>query len=186
MASACWLLIVSVFIVFRQWFLYDRVKILLLGHYISLFHCAKCIVSDPNELKQELIILHLIRQELTHIIRRTALQHWGSISIVALAPGKPIIANRGIDYIPRLNSAPESTIKTNLRINYFLNLTHLARTVNSLIGGKSLSKQTKWRNDCSRERKFQQREIDLEQLTGEEPSSRYIVQVWPRVNHLSI
>ena len=52
---------------FKQWFLYDRVKILLLGHYISLFHCAKCIVFDPNELKQELIILHLIKQELTHI-----------------------------------------------------------------------------------------------------------------------
>ena len=104
---------------------------------------------------------------------------------MALVPGKPIIANRGIDYIPRLNSAPESTIKTNLRINYFLNLTHLARTINSLTGGKSLSKQTKWRNDCSRERKFQQREIDPEQLTDEEPGSRYIVQVWPRVNQIS-
>ena len=104
---------------------------------------------------------------------------------MALVPGKPIIANRGIDYIPRLNSAPECTIKTNLRINYFLNLTHLARTINSLTGGKSLSKQTKWWNDCSPERKFQQREIDLEQLTDEEPGSRYIVQVWPRVNQIS-
>ena len=68
----------------------------------------------------------------------------------APGPGQPIIAypglniaNRGINFIPRLDFVPESTIKTNLGTNYVLNLTHLARTINSLIGGESLSKQTK-------------------------------------------
>ena len=56
-----------------------------------------------------------------------------------------------------------------------LNLSHLARTINSLIGRKSLSKQTKWRTYCftKRERKFQHREIGLDQLTDEELRSRY-------------
>ena len=56
------------------------------------------------------------------------------------------IPNRGINFIPRLDSVPESTIKTNLGINYVLNLTHLARTLNSLIGGKSEN----WREIWSR------------------------------------
>ena len=58
------------------------------------------------------------------------------------------ITNRGVNFIPRLDSVPESTIKTNLGINYVLNLSHLARTINSLIGGKRLSKHTKWRTYC--------------------------------------
>ena len=73
------------------------------------------------------------------------------------------------------NSVPENTIKTNLGINYVLNLTHLARTINSLIGGKSLSKQTTGGLTISqiRERKFQQREIGLDQPTDGELRSRY-------------
>ena len=90
----------------------------------------------------------------------------------APGPGKPIIAypgfniaNRGINFIPRLDFVPESTIKTNLGTNYVLNLTHLARTINSLIGGKGLSKQTKLQTYCfTNTRKLQQREIDLDQL----------------------
>ena len=61
-----------------------------------------------------------------------------------------------------------------------LNLTHLARTINSLIGGKILSKQNKMADllfplidPQIRERKFQQREIDLDELTDEELRSRY-------------
>ena len=45
----------------------------------------------------------------------------------APGPGKPIIAypgfniaNRGINFIPRLDFVPESTIKTNLGTNYVL------------------------------------------------------------------
>ena len=75
---------------------------------------------------------------------------------LAPVPGKPISANRGlnianrrINFIPLLDSVPESTINLNLGINLMLNLTHLARTINSLIGGKILSKQTKWRTYCS-------------------------------------
>ena len=56
-----------------------------------------------------------------------------------------------------------------------LNLTHLARTINSLIVGKILSKQNKMADllfplidPQIRERKFQQREIDLDELTDEE------------------
>ena len=90
----------------------------------------------------------------------------------APGPEKPIIAypgfniaNRGINFIPRLDFVPESTIKTNLGTNYVLNLTHLARTINSLIGGKGLSKQTKLQTYCfTNTRKLQQREIDLDQL----------------------
>ena len=47
---------------------------------------------------------------------------------------------------PRLREISEAL--TNLGINYVLNLTHLVRTLNSLIGGKSLSKYTKWRTYC--------------------------------------
>ena len=42
-------------------------------------------------------------------------------------------------------SVPESTINTNQVINEGLNLIHLARSINSLIGGKPCSTQTKWR-----------------------------------------
>ena len=56
-----------------------------------------------------------------------------------------------------------------------LNLTHLARTINSLIVGKILSKQNKMADllfplidPQIRERKFQQRELDLDELTDEE------------------
>ena len=66
---------------------------------------------------------------------------------LARVPGKPISANvadrglnltnRGISVIPRLDSVPESTINFNLGMNYVLNLTHLARSINSLIGRKS-------------------------------------------------
>ena len=57
----------------------------------------------------------------------------------ARAPGKPIGANRGlnlpnhgINFIPRLDFVPESTININLEINC------LARSIKSPIGGKSL------------------------------------------------
>ena len=57
-------------------------------------------------------------------------------------PGKPIsanpglnIANRVINFFSRLDSVPESTINPNLGINCVSNLTHLARSINSLIGG---------------------------------------------------
>ena len=65
--------------------------------------------------------------------------------------------------------------ETNLGTNYMLNLTHLARTINSLIGGKSLSTQTNGGLTVSliREKKFQRREIDLDQLTYGELCSRY-------------
>ena len=56
-------------------------------------------------------------------------------------PGKPIsanpglnIANRVIIFFSRLDSVPESTINPNLGINCVSNLTHLARSINSLIG----------------------------------------------------
>ena len=56
-----------------------------------------------------------------------------------------------------------------------LNLTHLARAINSLIGGKILSKQNKMAellfpliDRQIRERKFQQREIYLDELADEE------------------
>ena len=62
----------------------------------------------------------------------------------APVPGKPISANRGLNlanpglkFILRLDSVPESTINTNLGINEGLNLIHLARSINSLIGGKT-------------------------------------------------
>ena len=56
-------------------------------------------------------------------------------------PGKPISVNRGLNrlnpgikFILRLISVPESTISTIQRINQGLNLTHLERSMNSLIG----------------------------------------------------
>ena len=41
-----------------------------------------------------------------------------------------------LKFIRRLDSVPESTINTNQGINEGLNLIHLARSINSLIGGK--------------------------------------------------
>ena len=68
----------------------------------------------------------------------------------APVPGKPISANRGLNlanrgwkFMVRLDSVPESAINTNQVINE--GLIHLARSINSLIGGKTWSKQTKWR-----------------------------------------
>ena len=59
----------------------------------------------------------------------------------APVPGKPISVNRGLNrlnpgikFILRLISVPESTISTIQRINQGLNLTHLERSINSLIG----------------------------------------------------
>ena len=59
----------------------------------------------------------------------------------APVPGKPISVNRGLNrlnpgikFILRLISVPESTISTIQRINQGLNLTHLERSMNSLIG----------------------------------------------------
>ena len=96
------------------------------------------------------------------------------------------IPNRGINFIPRLDSVPESTIKTNLGINYVLNLTHLVRTLNSLIGGKSLSKYTKWRTYCFTN---MQKKVPTARnwplptvLTDEELRSR---MVWQRVNQIT-
>ena len=43
------------------------------------------------------------------------------------------LANRGIQFIPWLDSVPESTINTISGINEGLNLTHLARSINLLI-----------------------------------------------------
>ena len=57
-----------------------------------------------------------------------------------------------------------------------LNLTYLTRTINSLIGGKGLSKQKNGGlilRSHIRKRKFQQREIDLDQLREGELRSRY-------------
>ena len=63
----------------------------------------------------------------------------------ARVPGKPIsanrglnLANRGIHFVSRLDSVPESMINLNLGINYALILTHLPRSIKSLIGEKSL------------------------------------------------
>ena len=68
----------------------------------------------------------------------------------APVPGKPISANRGLNlanrgwkFILRLDSVPESTINTNQVINEGLNLIHLARSINSLIGEKNLIKTNK-------------------------------------------
>ena len=107
----------------------------------------------------------------------------------APVPGKPIIANPGlnianreINFIPRLDSVPESTMTTNLGINWVVNLTHLARTINSIIGGgECFSKQENGGSSLLfplidpqiHGRKFQQREIDFDQLTDEEFRSRY-------------
>ena len=62
----------------------------------------------------------------------------------APVPGKPISVNRGLnlanpgsEFILRLDSVPESTINTNQVINEGLNLIHLARSINSLIGAKT-------------------------------------------------
>ena len=70
--------------------------------------------------------------------------HQHGVSILAPVPGKPISANRGLNlanpalkFIRRLDSVPESTINTNQVINEGLNLIHLARSINSLIGGKT-------------------------------------------------
>ena len=103
--------------------------------------------------------------------------------LLAPVPGKPIIANpglnianRGKNFIPRLDSVPESTIKTNPGMSNELNLTYLTRTINSLIGGKGLSKQKNGGlilRSHIRKRKFQQREIDLDQLREGELRSRY-------------
>ena len=69
---------------------------------------------------------------------------------LASVPGKPISANRGLSlpnpglkFILRLDSVPESTINTNKVINERLNLIYLARSINSLIGGKNLIKTNK-------------------------------------------
>ena len=67
------------------------------------------------------------------------------LTIQAPVPGKPISANRGLSltnrgrkFIRRLDSVPESTINTNdKRDKRALNLIHLARSINSLIGGKT-------------------------------------------------
>jgi len=71
----------------------------------------------------------------------TNIQHKNSQAPV---PGKPISANRGLNlanpglkFILRLDSVPESTINTNPGINEGLNLIHLARSINSLIGEKT-------------------------------------------------
>ena len=57
---------------------------------------------------------------------------------------KPISANPRLNcpnprdkFILRLNCVPRSAISTNQGINWGLNLIHLARWINSLIGGKS-------------------------------------------------
>ena len=95
------------------------------------------------------------------------------------------IPNRGINFIPRLDSVPKSTIKTNLGINYVLNLTQLVRTFNSLIGGKSLSKHTKWQTYCftnMQKKVLTARNWPLYQLTDEELRSR---MVWRRVNQIT-
>ena len=67
-------------------------------------------------------------------------------------PQKPISANRGLNltnrrlkFIPWLDSVPESPISAGQGINEGLNLIHLARSINSLIGEKSRAKQAKWR-----------------------------------------
>ena len=98
-----------------------------------------------------------MQEILTFVILKATSTDRQTRRLHAPVPGKPIIANSGlnianrrINFIPRLDSVPESTIKNNLGINYVLNLTHLARTINSLIGRKSLSKQTKWRTYCFR------------------------------------
>ena len=62
----------------------------------------------------------------------------------APVPGKPISASRGLNlanpglrFILRLDSVPESTMNTNQVINEGSNLIHLARSINSLIKGKT-------------------------------------------------
>ena len=56
-----------------------------------------------------------------------------------------------------------------------LNLTHLVKTINSLIGEKVCQNKQNGRLTVSqiRERKFQRREIDLDQLTDKELRGRY-------------
>ena len=99
-------------------------------------------------------------------------------------PGKPIIttpglntANHGIklNVIPQIDSVPESMIKTNLGRNCMLNLTHVAGVINSLIGGGKVCQNIQSggltvSQICKR--KFQQQEVDLNQLTDEEFRSR--------------
>ena len=73
-------------------------------------------------------------------------------------------------------------MKTSLGINWVVNLTHLARTINSIIGGGKVF-QNKQNGGSSllfplidpqiHGRKFQQRKIDFDQLTDEELRSRY-------------
>ena len=48
------------------------------------------------------------------------------------------LANRGINLFPRLDSVPESTIKTNLAKKLRVKFNPPSRSINSLIGGKSL------------------------------------------------
>ena len=99
----------------------------------------------------------------------------------APGPGKPIIAYpgsniayRGINFIPRLDFVPESRIKTNLGTNYVLNLTHLARTINSLIGGGKFVKTNKMTDLLFHKyAKAPSARNRPRQLTDEESRSRY-------------
>ena len=58
------------------------------------------------------------------------------------------LTNRGIKFIPRLDSVPESAINAIPGINEGLNLTHLARSINSLIEGIKFANKTKWSTYC--------------------------------------
>ena len=104
--------------------------------------------SPAGGLSMNIKLLTLVVERLLPIFNtwRTSTKH------LAPVPGKPISANRGLlnltnpalKFIRRLDSVPESTINTNQVINEGLNLIHLARSINSLIGEKTWSKQTKW------------------------------------------
>ena len=68
---------------------------------------------------------------------------WG-LACITIQPLKPISANPRLScpnprdkFILRLHCVPRSAINTNQGINWGLNLIHLARWINSLIGGKS-------------------------------------------------
>ena len=100
------------------------------------FKVEEC-VSDKNG---RFLILNLIIDE-SHLGTLVNIYAPNDANQQAPVPGKPISVNRGLNrlnpgikFILRLISVPESTISSIQRINQGLNLTHLERSMNSLIG----------------------------------------------------
>ena len=109
-------------------------QVIRIFDFLSLSADSRYLQSEPLKYLAAIVFIHLF------------IFFNGILLFVyqAPVPGKPISANRGLNlanpglkFILQLDSVPESTINTNPGINEGLNLIHLARSINSLIGGKT-------------------------------------------------